>query len=103
MQIQVSWQKSSKRSVITIEDDRSLVRCKLGFIPQLALKYGHCCEVSLPGEHNQYNQVTSSWYMVRGLVHSTLDANRWHLHAVQPHANACKEALHQLLKLVAIK
>ena len=32
--------------------------------------------------------------MVRGLVHSMLDANRWQLHAVQPRANACKEALH---------
>ena len=59
--------------------------------------------VHLLSEHDQYNQVTSSWHMVRGLVHSTLDANRWQLHAVQPRANACKEALHQTLKLVAIK
>ena len=29
---------------------------------------------------------------VHGLVHSTLDANRWQLHAVQPRGNACKEA-----------
>ena len=29
---------------------------------------------------------------VHGLVHSTLDANRWQLHAVQPHANAFKKA-----------
>jgi len=27
-------------------------------------------------EHDQYNQVTSSWHMVCGLVYSTLDVNK---------------------------
>ena len=56
------------------------------------LKHDHCCEGNLPSEHGQYNQVTSLWHIVCGLVHSTLDANRWQLHAVKPHANAFKKA-----------
>ena len=73
--MQVSWHvKSSKYSVITMEDNRSLVSCNLEFIPQLSLKHDRCCDGNLPREHDQYNQVTS-WY-VCGLVHSTLDAKR---------------------------
>ena len=107
--MQVSWQvKSSKCFIFTIEDNCSLVSCKLGFIPQLSLKHDHCCDGNLLSERDQcnqdrYNQVSSSWHMVHGLVHSMLDANRWQLHAVQPHANACKQVLHQTLKLVAIR
>ena len=51
---------------------------------------------------SDHDQVTSSWHMVCGLA-PTLDANRWQLLVVQPRANACKEALYQTLKLVAIK
>ena len=47
--------------------------------------------VHLLSEHDQYNQVTSSWHMVRSLVHSTLDANRWQLHAVQPRTCKCMQ------------
>ena len=68
--VQVYW--SSKCSVVTIEDNHSLVSCKLGFIPQLSLKHDHCCEGNLPNEHDQCNQVISSWHMVHDLVHSTL-------------------------------
>ena len=98
-------QKSSKCSLITIEDNHSLV-----YAANLDLYLScHSSMITVVKQTYQVsmisiaNQVTSSWHIVWGLVHSTLDANRWQLHAVQPCANACKEALHQTLKLVAIK
>ena len=39
--------------IVTIEDNHSLVSCKLGFIPQLSLKHDHCCEANLPSLYDQ--------------------------------------------------
>ena len=85
-------QKSSKCSLITIEDNHSLV-----YAANLDLYLScHSSMITVVRETYQVSmtsiikQVTSSWHMVRGLVRSTLDANRWQLHVVQPRANACK-------------
>ena len=40
--------------------------------------------------------------MVRGLVHTTLDTNRWQLHAVQRNVQMHAKNIHQTLKVVAM-